>query len=351
MIFQFQNSEPRWINFENPTGTKGGGAICNHGAKGHAFEHFEAGEEKVLCDFDGCGVIRRLWITLNDRSPEVLQNVYLKMIWDHAPVPQVFVPIGDFFCMGLGTMRSFENHFFTTAEGRSFSCTIPMPFLKNARILLWNNSGKYINNLFYDINLTLEPLSDNVMHFCTHFQDLPKNQLAEDISILPLTQGAGRFLGANIAVIPDETAYPNLWWGEGEVKIYLDGDSTHPTLAGTGAEDYVGSAWELGEFINEYQGCVTRIGNSVSMYRFHVLDPIFFQQEICVKLQAMGGGPWDRVKTLRETHAPHTLVTYDDGDIHPIYRSTSHTEPKGYVNFFRQDHYRTVAYFYKKIHL
>jgi hypothetical protein len=226
-----------------------------------------------------------------------------------------------------------------------------MPFLKNARILLWNNSGKYINNLFYDINLTLESLSDNVMHFCTHFQDLPKNQLEEDISILPLTQGAGRFLGANIAVIPNETAYPNLWWGEGEVKIYLDGDSTHPTLAGTGAEDYVGSAWELGEFINEYQGCVTRIGNSVSMYRFHVLDPIFFQREICVKLQAMGGGPWDRVKTLRETHAPHTLVTYDDGDIHPIYRSTSQTEPKGYVNFFRQDHYRTVAYFYKKIHL
>lgn len=87
------------------------------------------------------------------------------------------MPIGDFFCMGLGIMKSFENHFFSTAEGRSFTCTIPMPFRKNAKIVLCNNSGKYINNLFYDINLTLEPLSDDDMYFCSEFSNIEENEL------------------------------------------------------------------------------------------------------------------------------------------------------------------------------
>lgn len=346
MIYKFRNSEPRWINFENPNGEKGGGGIENNGAKGHAWEHFEKGEEKVLCDFSGCGIIRRIWITLSDRSPEVLKNVYLKMFWDNSAVPQVNVPIGDFFCMGLGEMRSFENHFFSTAEGRSFSCTIPMPFKKHAKIVLCNGSGKYVNNLFYDINLTLEELPDECMYFCASFQDIENNILEQNIKILSLQKCSGRFLGANIAVIPDEDKYHNVWWGEGEVKIYLDGDEKYPTLAGTGAEDYVGSAWELGEFINDSQGCVTKINNSVSMYRFHIRDPIYFKNEISVEIQAMGGGTWDNVKSIVEGNAPCTVVTYDDGDVHHVYKKSNDHELKGYVNFFRTDHYRIVAYYY-----
>lgn len=346
MLYQYKKSEPRWINFENPAGEKGRGGMENGGAKGHAWEHFQIGERKILCDFDGCGIIRRIWITLSDRSREVLQNVFLEMYWDGAAEPQVNVPIGDFFCMGLGVMRAFENAFFSTAEGRSFCCTIPMPFKEKAVIVLANRSGKYINNLFYDINLTLEDVSDEDMYFCTHFHD-GVNSLEEEVEILPPTVGCGRYLGANIAVYPDEEKYPDIWWGEGEMKIYLD-DDEYPTLVGTGAEDYVGSAWELGEFINAAQGCVARQGNAVSMYRFHTKDPIYFHKNIRVGLQAMGGGMWDRVKAAAGNDTALRFVTYDDGDIHHIYKKPCPDEIKGYVNFFRQDRYRTVAYYYKK---
>ena len=92
--------------------------------------YIEKDEIKTLCNFSGSGVIRRIWITLSDRSPEIMKGVILKMYWDDSEVPQVDVPIGDFFCMGLGIMKPFENYFFSTAEGRSFCSHIPMPFCK-----------------------------------------------------------------------------------------------------------------------------------------------------------------------------------------------------------------------------
>lgn len=348
VLYRFCGSEPRWINFENPTGERGKGGLENQGAKGHAWEHFASGEEKMLCDFSGFGIIRRIWITLSDRSPEVLQNVWLKMFWDHSAEPQVSAPLGDFFCMGLGVMRGFENRFFSTAEGRSFSCVLPMPFRRHARITLHNASGKDINNLFYDINLTLEPLGQDDMYFCAEFHETGRNALCENVIILRKDRCAGRFLGANIAVIPDEARYPGLWWGEGEVKLFIGGDDAFPTLVGTGAEDYVGSAWELGEFINDCQGCVTRVGNAVSMYRFHVDDPIFFTRGIRAEIQTMGGGAWEKVRAAVESGAPCVPVSYDDGDFHGVYKSADRADLKGYVNFFRQDHYRTVAYYYAK---
>ncbi len=349
MIYKFRNSTPRWVNFENKEGKKGGGGIKNNGAKGHAWEHFYKDEEKVLCDFCGSGIVRRIWITLSDRTKEALQKVIIKMFWDGAEKPQVEVPIGDFFCMGLGSMKGFENEFFSTAEGRSFSCYIPMPFKKHCKIVLKNDTERDINNLFYDINLTFENLDEDTMYFYANFQDIALNNLEEDVTILRGIKGQGRFLGTNIAVIPDTEEYGDIWWGEGEVKIFIDGDSEYPTLVGTGAEDYIGSAWELGEFINRYQGCVTKEGNAVSMYRFHVKDPIYFNNDIAVGIQAMGGGPADKVKKVVENSKKYALVSYDNGDLHGIYKTDFSGELSGYVNFFRQDHYRIVAYYYLKV--
>ena len=348
MIFQFKSSEPRWINFENPMGEKGRGGIENNGAKGHAFEDVYAGEEKILCNFDGCGIIRRIWITLSNRSPEILNNVYIKMFWDGSDTPQVYVPLGDFFCMGLGVMRSFENRFFSTAEGRSFLCTIPMPFRHNAKIVLINASQKKVR-LFYDIDLTIEDLPDDTMYFNAYFSELCPNELEKDVEILTCNGVGGRFIGANIAVIPNDEQYHGLWWGEGEVKIYIDGDRQYATLVGTGTEDYVGSAWELGEFINQDQGCVSKIDNAVSMYRFHINDPIYFKDNIRVTLQAMGGGSSDTVKTFAKENVPYSLVTFEKDCFRRVYKQNiSVEETEGYVNFFRQDHYRTVAYYYVK---
>lgn len=347
-MYKHRKYEPRWINFENPTGEKGKSATENYGAKGHAWEHFFVNEEKVLCDFDGCGIIRRIWITLSDRTPEVLKGVIVRMYWDNSPTPQVDVPLGDFFCMGLGIMKQFENAFFSTAEGRSFICKIPMPFRTKCKITLTNNSGKYINNIFYDINLTLEDVEPDAMYFCALFNHILQNSIEKDIEILPIQNGEGRYLGTNIAVFPNSEWYGDLWWGEGEVKIYLDGDTDYPTLAGTGAEDYIGSAWELGEFTNENSGCISKDGNCFSMYRFHVEDAIFFNENICVTLQTMGGGSAEKVQNVIDNGYPCIPVTYDDGDLHHIYRNNKNTPLKGYVNFYRCDSYRIVSYYYKK---
>ena len=130
--------------------------------------------------------------------------------------------------------------------------------------------------------------------------------------------------------------------------MFIDGDNECPTLAGTGAEDYVGSAWELGEFVNDSTGCVTRINNAVSMYRFHINDPIYFKNDIRVEIQAMGGGHWDNVKKIFESDVLCTAATYDDGELHHVYKKDAKSELKGYVIFFRKDHYRVVAYYYKK---
>lgn len=348
MIYKYKKSEPRWINFENHNGEKGKGGIENFGAKGHAWEHFFENETKILCDFEGSGVVRRIWITLSDRSPEVLQGVILKMYWDNSIVPQVDVPLGDFFCMSTGVMKPFENHFFSTTEGRSFSCCIPMPFKKHCKITLTNNSGKYINNLFYDINITLENLECDDMCFHTDFKNIPLNDIGKDVEILSEQKGSGRYLGTSIGVFPNVEWYGDLWWGEGEVKVYLDGDKDFPTLVGTGAEDYIGSAWELGEFINNSSGCVSKQDNNVSMYRFHINDSIYFHESICVKLQTIGGGIAKKVKKVIQNGFPCVPVTFDDGDLHQIYKNNNSADLKGYVNFYRCDSYRIVAYFYKK---
>ena len=349
MIYQYKESEPRWISFENHSGKKGIGGLENNGAEGHPFEGMQPGEEKVLCDFEGCGVIRRIWLTISERSTEVLQNLYVRMYWDGADEPQVDVPLGDFFLMGLGQMRPFENSFFSTGEGRSFCCTIPMPFRKHARMILYNALDRGLTHLFYDVDLTLEPLDDDAMHFCAKFEDIPQNELEKDITVLECGGKPGRFLGMNLAVLADTEKYGNLWWGEGEVKIYMDGDAQNPTLVGSGTEDYFGSAWGLGEFINADQGCVSLTGVAASMYRFHVKDPIFFKNDIRVTIQAIGGGSLAQVKELAEKNVPHTPITWDDGKgLYGIYKKAYAADDlAGWINFFRQDHYRVVAYYYQ----
>ena len=206
MIYKYVKSEPRWINFENIKGEKGGGGKENNGAKGHAWEHFYQGEEKVLCDIEDSGIVRKIWITLSNREPDILQNVFLKMYWDEAELPQVEVPIGDFFCMGLGKMVRFENNFFSTAEGRSFSCFIPMPFKKHCKIVLCNNSGIYINNLFYDIDITLQDVFDDDMHFHAEFQNIERNEIEKDVVLTSNNANIGAKISKESAEAMDETA-------------------------------------------------------------------------------------------------------------------------------------------------
>ena len=127
--------QTRWASFENPAAAKGQAALSNHGAKGRAFEAMLPGETKTLLDTKGTGgTICRIWITVDDRSPERLRALELQMFWDGCETPAVSCPLGDFFAVAHGRTAAFESEFFVSPEGRSFLCLIPMPFHQGAKI-------------------------------------------------------------------------------------------------------------------------------------------------------------------------------------------------------------------------
>ncbi|MCI8501938.1 MAG: DUF2961 domain-containing protein [Oscillospiraceae bacterium] len=347
-IFQYDKKEPVWISFENRTGARAAGGKENFGAKGHPFEPFSDGEEKILCDVDGPVVIRRIWLTISERTKEVLANTYFCAYWDDEASPSICVPISEFFCMGRDQMVAFENEYFSSPEGRSFVCTIPMPARKHAKLTLKNLSGQNLSHLFYDVDLTKEELGADVLYFHASHTLTAPNELGESALILPEIKGKGRFLGMNVSIQinPD---YMDSWWGEGEVKIYLDGEK-EPSLVGTGTEDYLGTAWELGTYSNRWQGCTVLNNEASSFYRFHGKDPIFFENGCRVELQTIGGTPKPKALLLARAGVKMIPVAYDTkGTLHPIYRQDWTWEEipeEAFVTFYRQDHFSAVAYYY-----
>jgi len=284
--------ETRWASPENPTGERGAGGRALGGRKGSPTIAIKAGESAVLAEARGTpGTVRRLWMTIPERTPRMLRGLRLDMYWDGAARPAVSAPLGDFFGVGLGRMAKFESALFSNPEGRSFNCVVPMPFRTGMRIVMTNESGTDLPELFYDINYTLgDRHPPNMLYFHAHFRRENPTRLRQDYEILPRVEGRGRFLGTNIGVITDRATYSHTWWGEGEIKIYLDGDREHPSLVGTGTEDYVGTAWGQGEYSNLYQGSpIADEGRGQwSFYRYHVPDPVYFGREIRVTMQQIG---------------------------------------------------------------
>ena len=260
------NPQSRLSSFENANGTKGNGGKTNKTAKGNAFEYIETGETKNLLDITGEGTIQRIWLTI-DHNPLKLRSLRLQFFWDGSKKPAVDVPLGDFFVYNLGKQVAFETALFSSGEGRSYNCIIPMPFRKAAKVLLINE-GKERVKLYYDIDFLLHKLSPAALYFHAYWNRQWSGKLGDDYVLLPKIEGKGRFLGVSVGLNTD-TSYNKSWWGEGEVKQYLDGDSKYPTINGTGAEDYIGSAWGLGKFINQYQGC-TFANDSTGQFCFYL---------------------------------------------------------------------------------
>jgi hypothetical protein len=350
------HADTRWVSFENPSGEKGNAGKENKQAKGHAWDNIEPGESKIIFDVSNPGIIKRIWLTVSDRSPVMLRSLRIDMYWDNADKPAVSAPLGDFFGVGLGKMVSFQNALFANPEGRSFECYISMPFRKNAKIVITNESNKQ-ETLFYDIDyLKLEKLPKGSLYFHAYWSDNSKTTLGEDFAILPKIKGRGRFLGANFGIITD-TSYGNSWWGEGEVKIYLDGDSTYPTLAGTGTEDYLGSGWGLGTFANQFTGCLIADPKNREwvFYRYHIPDPVYFHENIKVTIQQIGGGQLKGVRKIAKQGAPLIPVSVTASDYSKQWnlldmvsppKLTDTDFPLGWVNFYRKDNYSATVYFY-----
>jgi hypothetical protein len=356
-VYQLPNGEAtRWVSPENPTGAAGAGAQENNGAKGHAFDTIAVGGSLTLADIKGMGVIDRMWMTIEDRSPEALRGLKLEMFWDGAVMPAVSVPLGDFFLHGAGEMVPMETALFASPEGRSFVSYVKMPFRKAARIVVTNESGKPVNLIFFDVNYrSVQRLPKDALYFHAWWNREKATKLGRDFRILPRIEGRGRFLGASVTVLTNP-AYEKTWWGEGEVKIALDGDRDHPTLVGTGTEDYIGTAWGQGAYINRYQGApiATWDGDGRwTFYRFHVPDPVYFRRGIEVSLQQMGGARKPIILGLIKKGVPLIPVTIDPGSRTNFQQLVTNGKdladpslPDGHTNYYRSDDVAAVAYFY-----
>lgn len=358
-IFTFNpNVETRWSSGENLNGVKGGGGKENNGAKGHPRDNIDAGTSRTLLDIQGQGVVNRFWFTINDRSLVTLRSLKIEMYWDNETKPAVSVPLGDFFGLGQG-MAKFENEFFASPEGRSFNCFIPMPFKKAAKIIITNESDKRLNNIFFDVNYSLlDQWNDENLYFHAYWNRDTATKLTEDFLLLPAIQGKGRILGTHVNVNANPL-YRKSWWGEGEVKMYIDGDSAWPTLAGTGTEDYIGTAWGQGAFATRYTGCLAANDtlDKWSFYRYHVPDPIFFSSGIKVAMQQIGGNSKSVVQEMQESNVPLVPVTVDDteksGKLIFLYEKGKVTRlkdkpelPNHWTNFYRSDDVSATTLFY-----
>jgi len=356
-LFKFDdNVISRWASFENPDAEKGKGGKTNKGAKGYPYHVMQPGESVTLLDVKGAGVINRIWMTLDElfHKPEEMRAVKIEMYWDGCDKPAVSAPIGDFFCAPLGKLVPFENELFASPEGRSFVCYIPMPYKKAAKIIVRNESTNQHHRIFYDINFSkLKKQDDNTLYFHTSWRRENPTTLGKDFEILPKITGKGKFIGSCIGVITDKRNHG--WWGEGEVKIYLDDDNKHPTLCGSGTEDYISTGWGQGKFINRFQGSLISDDKEglYIFYRFHIPDPVQFRKNCKVTIQQMGGVNKKEVKKMIEEGVKIQPVLAIDGNGKQYNfldgegkledeRFTDHT----WVNYYREDDFCATAYYY-----
>jgi hypothetical protein len=341
--------QTRWASPENPDALPGGGGREGFGRKGLAYRRIEAGETLVLAHAQGAGMVRRIWVTISDRSPAMLRGLVFRCWWDGADRPAIDVPFGDFFGLTLGRMATFENAWFDTAEGRSFNCRLPMPFRSGFRMAVTNESGQPLRALYYDVNFTVgdeHGEGTGYLHACWRREN--PTALREDFTVLPRVEGRGRFLGAGFGVIADAARYGRIWWGEGEVKAYLDGDTTHPTLCGTGTEDYIATGWTQGEYANRWHGCPLADHERMqyAFYRLHGPDPIYFQREARVTIQQIGGA---RSTAMREHMRAAGIDAYPiagDGSRRATLAELEAQQEERFYLVERQDDWCATAYFY-----
>ena len=345
--------ETRWASPENLRGEKDAGGRENKGQKGHAFETIPAGGSLVLADVTGPGVIDRMWMTFADRSPERLRQLRLDIYWDGAAKPAVSAPLGDFFLHGAGELVRMETELVTSPEGRSLVSYFPMPFRSGARIVITNEAATELSPIYYDVNYRrlAKPLP-GALYFHAYWSRDRATKLGEAFKVLPRVSGRGRFLGTAITVLSNPV-YGKTWWGEGEAKIFVDGDRD-ASLVGTGTEDYIGTAWGQGAYINRFQGApvADEATGRWSFYRFHVPDPVVFSSDIAMEMQQIGGAPRREVQKLVDAGAPLAPISVDAGSRTRFRKLLDSGTPlakadlDGHVNYLRSDDVSAVAYFY-----
>jgi hypothetical protein len=298
----------RSISAENPTGEKGRGGMATEGTGAEPARELGRGwkvspsisvpasSAVTLADITGPGVIQHLWLTV---APMFWRRLVLRISWDDEASPSVEVPLGDFFCNGWGSYCHVNSLPVAVNPNGGFNSYWPMPFQSKARISIVNVSSDAVPALYYQVDYSLTAVPGNVGYF--HAQWRRSNPLAymTPHTIVADVAGQGHYVGTYIAW----GVHNSGWWGEGEVKFYLDGDDEWPTICGTGTEDYFGGAWnfeypagEYGTFTTPFLGLAQVLKpdglyssqQRFGMYRWHIPDPIRFQKDLRVTIQALG---------------------------------------------------------------
>jgi hypothetical protein len=289
--------ESRAVSFENPAGERGAGGRAASGRKGAPNRVITPGERVVLADLAGPGRVTHVWMTvavlpaLDERPPPFLRAQLLEIFYDDNHEPSVSVPALDFFGVVHGVPASYASALTACNDGLGLESRVPMPFGDHIRIE-YTNASDQPALLYYQVDLVLGPQPDDAGLLHAMFTRENPTAQTEDLVILDGLRGPGRFLGLTGGVRPSDRR----WWGEGEVKVFFDGES-EPTICGTGTEDYLGSAWGLAEFAAPESGAPLVAGprrdqsagwSLVSYYRWHLSDPIVFHESMKVTLQQIG---------------------------------------------------------------
>lgn len=306
-ITKQQHFITRSISPENFTGEKGQGGMAVEGTGAEAARDLgrgwkispsimiEPGESYTLADITGSGMIRHIWMTC---FPSYWRELIIDMYWDQSEVPAVSIPFGDFFCNGWCERSNVNSLPVVVNPAGGMNSYWQMPFKHAAKVVV-RHLGTESFPLYYQIDYSLEKISDDATYFCALWSRSKPLLDKEVHQILPKINGSGHFVGVYVAYQSNSKG----WWGEGEVKMYLDGDQDYPTYCGTGTEDYFGGAWNFEQPIGEYSSYSTPfmglsqiiqpdgLYNSqqrFGMYRWHVTDPIVFEEDISVSMQALG---------------------------------------------------------------
>lgn len=309
---------------ENPHGAAGGAAraLVGEGSASHAardlgvgwkvnpYVTIEPGQTYVLAEIEGPGVVRHLWAT-TDRPH--WRSLILRASWDGSDEPAIEVPYGDFFCNGWGVYAHVASQMVACTPHGGMNAYWPMPFRTGARITLENRSEQPAC-VYYTLTAELGHDSDSSGSGYLHCQWRRSNPLtfATTHLVAEAIEGAGTYVGTYLAW----GANSNGWWGEGEVKLWLDDDTEHPSIASTGLEDYFGGAWNWDlpgqgytTYTTPYLGMhqvirpdgLYQAQQRFGMYRWHVMDPIRFARRLArVDVQALGWYKDGRYMPLRD---------------------------------------------------
>ena len=275
----------RSISFENPTGAPGeGGKTASRlgvARKGSPSMTLKAGEEVQLCAIAGPGTIRHIWMTTRNNALN-LRSLVIRAWWDGQDHPSIECPIGDFMGFAHGKVMPYHSAVHSLGRNAGMNIWLPMPFNKRAKITL-TNEGEENVPVYYQIDYTIaDKHPGDVGRLHVLFTRQNPTTVKEDLALLPQRKNKGRFIGALIGI---RNLTPGQWWGEGEIKVYMDGDTEFPTLCGTGSEDYVGLSYGIQQTPYLYNGCSLNQKNFISMYRWHLPDPIAWQKECRITIQ------------------------------------------------------------------